>query len=394
MIRCTFEELQPGMVLGQSIFTDDGETLLGEGTALTEELIRKLNARSDITVFLPMDPETGNPVVEIVSEEDNETLAAEEPLPEEAPATEKATYQGSDPKKEMLLDLNYVEDYKLIMRELRVLFDRRRSSNILNLDAINGLIAKGVLNKLCDGARAVTQIHNMPRKEEDYLLHHSLHVAILAGLMGRWLRWPVAQRQKIILAGLLHDVGKLKIATSILDKPSRLTPSEWAIINKHPMLGYDLLEHSGLGGEKDIMLGVLQHHEREDGSGYPAKLRKGQISSFGRILGILDIYDAMASNRSYARRSSPFDIFNVIQSDVMGHKLDPEYGILFVKEVCQSLMGNWVRLTNGEKAKIVYIDQSRTSAMPIVETESGKFLDTGTQSIKVKELLTYLEAIA
>ena len=69
---------------------------------------------------------------------------------------------------------------------------------------------------------------------------------------------------------------------------------------------------------------------------------------------------------------------------------------MFVNRICQSLVGNWVKLSNGQKAKIVYIDQSRASAsaMPLVETENGKFIDTGAQAVKVTELLTYVEAVS
>ena len=102
----------------------------------------------------------------------------------------------------------------------------------------------------------------------------------------------------------------------------------------------------------------------------------------------------MAANRSYAHKVSPFEIFDRLNADMMEDKIDAEYGVLFVKKVCHALTGSWLRLTSGEKAKIVYIDQSRTNSLPIVETTEGKFYDLAHDGrVKIVELLTLSEAM-
>ena len=232
------------------------------------------------------------------------------------------------------------------------------------------------------------------KRDGEYLLHHSVHVAVLAGLMGRWLRWPKVRRERLMLSGLFHGLGKLYIPTDILDKRGKLTDQEWQVIRQYPEKGYEILCENGLKGETEIVEGIRHHHERGDGSGYPHKLKMDKISVFGRILAILDIYDAMTANRVYARRGSPFTAFDTLLADMMRGKLDAEYGVLFVKKVCQALIGSWVRLSNGKKAKIIYIDQSRTSALPIVETEDGNFWDIATkQGVDVTDLMTYDELL-
>lgn len=410
MIRCAIGDLKSGMVLGEPIFHDNGDIMLQKGTRLTESLVKNLQSRDDITAFLKRLPETAAPAVDIM-EPDDLIAAAEkkadvgsakatppeeeqsappaEPTPEEAPPTAPR----SDPKQEKLLDLNYVETYKAVMEELRLLF-ARQGVKALNLAALNELIDSDRMKQLCDSSRAVMQIHNIPREERNYLLHHSLHVAILAGLMGQWLGWPKVQQRRLMFAGLLLDVGKLKIAEALLNKPGVLSNTERTILNKHSAMGCELLKLSGLDEKDEAMVGILQHHERCDGTGYPLKLTKSQISPFGHILGILDSYDAMAASRNYARRKSPFDIFEIFRQETVGGKFNAEYSVLFVNRISQSLIGTWVRLTNEKKAKIIYLDQSQPGAMPIVELEDGTFLNTGTQSVKVKEILTYVEAIA
>lgn len=374
--RCELARLQPGMILDQGIFDDDNNELVEAGTVLTESLIRLLKERF---------PE-GHLMVSIHILGQKAALAA---------AVEEAFPAGQppDPREDVLIDPAYQKLYDTVLGDIRQLFKDQRDRSGMDFHAIARFIAEGHINELCDGARAVAQLHNMKRDGE-YLLHHSVHVAVLAGLMGRWLRWPKVRRERLMLSGLFHGLGKLYIPTDILDKRGKLTDQEWQVIRQYPEKGYEILCENGLKGETEIVEGIRHHHERGDGSGYPHKLKMDKISVFGRILAILDIYDAMTANRVYARRGSPFTAFDTLLADMMRGKLDAEYGVLFVKKVCQALIGSWVRLSNGKKAKIIYIDQSRTSALPIVETEDGNFWDIATkQGVDVTDLMTYDELL-
>ena len=80
----------------------------------------------------------------------------------------------------------------------------------------------------------------------------------------------------------------------------------------------------------------------------------------------------MAADRSYARRRSPFDIFQILMDDILAGKLDTHYGIPFIRNLCRDLNGSWVKLTTGEKGRIVYIDESRVSSLPITAEEAGE----------------------
>lgn len=372
MKKCSLAELKPGMILDRTIYTDSGMTLMDAGTVLTEGHIQILESRFGqgyLSVFV-------------------HSTALEDVL-------EDVFRQHNGVKEDKaLLDPRYITLYQEVMEDMRSLMEHQRRNHVLDLELIGAFIADKKLDELCDGARAVIQIHSMER-EGDYLLHHSLHVAILAGLMGRWLHWPRADRERLLLAGLLHDIGKLMVPSEILDKKGGLTPEERAVMQIHPEHGYEMLLQSGLKNETDILSGVLQHHERLDGSGYPRNLMSDKIYTYGRILAILDVYDAMAARHCYAQRHSPFEIFDVLSADIMDGKLDAEYGILFIKKMCHSLVGTWVRLTDGQKAKIVYIDQSRTNALPIVETEHGDFWDIATKKdVDIQEILTSDEITA
>ncbi|MBO6211131.1 MAG: HD domain-containing protein [Schwartzia sp.] len=393
MVKQLFlKDLKPGMVLAQPLVSGKGSIVVEAGTLLTEFVIGTLQDSGYMQSVLPAGANYDEVTVTVFEVEPHGALTVEDLSHVGAKETEEE-HKKSDSSMESMLDPEYVKAYDVVMDMLRKLLNPQQVSRGIDLDAIGQLIADRQLDKLCDGARAVAQIHNMNR-EGSYLLHHSLHVAILAGLMGRWLHWPREYRERLLLAGLLHDVGKLKISDDILNKPGRLTTSEMDIVRHHSAYSAEILARCGLAGEADIMAGVLQHHERGDGSGYPSGIKKDIISPFGKILAILDIYDAMAANRAYAHKVSPFEIFDRLNADMMEDKIDAEYGVLFVKKICHALTGSWLRLTNGEKAKIVYIDQSRTHSLPIVETPDGKFYDLAHDGkVKIVELLTLSEAM-
>lgn len=391
--QLSLKELKPGMVLTQPLVSRQGSLVVEAGTLLTEFILGSLQNPVYMNSILPEDIGFDNMKLNVFVVEQHGSLSVED-LSHVGVEVSGDEGKLPNPNKEHLLDPYYVALYDNVMEMLCNLLDPRNVSRGLDLDAIGQLIADRQLEQLCDGARAVTQIHNMNR-DGSYLLHHSLHVAILAGLMGRWLHWPREHRERLVLAGLLHDVGKLKISGDILNKPGKLTPSEMEIVRRHSSYSAEILAKCGLSGEMDIMAGVLQHHERGDGSGYPSGIKKEIISPFGKILAILDIYDAMAANRAYAHKVSPFEIFDRLNADMMEDKIDAEYGVLFVKKVCHALTGSWLRLTSGEKAKIIYIDQSRTNALPIVETTEGKFYDLAHDGrVKIVELMTLAEAMA
>ena len=99
------------------------------------------------------------------------------------------------------------------------------------------------------------------------------------------------------LAALFHDIGKKNIDVSILNKPGKLTLQEREEINRHPQYGYD--EAIRLGFSEDVAQGILTHHEKKDGTGYPNRLSKEHIPEIGRIISVADVYDAITSDRPY-----------------------------------------------------------------------------------------------
>jgi putative nucleotidyltransferase with HDIG domain len=154
-----------------------------------------------------------------------------------------------------------------------------------------------------------------------YTRQHSSRVTGIALIIGRQLQCSTEELDIVNFAGHLHDIGKIGIRDDILLKPGRLTPEEYEKIKEHPVIGAGILEQLGLW-EKERQI-IRGHHERFDGTGYPDGLRRQEIPLLARILSVADVYDALASDRSYRQRMEESAIMRIIHEGA-GTQFDPE----------------------------------------------------------------------
>jgi HD-GYP domain-containing protein (c-di-GMP phosphodiesterase class II) len=143
---------------------------------------------------------------------------------------------------------------------------------------------------------------------------HTRRVALLAARVGEELKLSPTARRHLAVGGLLHDIGKLAVPLEILTKPGKLTDEEFAAIKRHPGDGRKLLEE--LGGFPEAVRGLVSdHHERLDGSGYPRGLVAGQMNLEARILAVVDVYDALVSDRVYRAAWTPQRAFGLLEEE-------------------------------------------------------------------------------
>ena len=150
---------------------------------------------------------------------------------------------------------------------------------------------------------------------------YSVEIAKIAGFDRDFLR-------ELYIAGLLHDIGKIGISDGILTKEGRLSDEEFAVMKKHPVVGYDIL--SSITEVPGIAVGARWHHERYDGSGYPDGLSGDSIPKLAQIISVADAYDAMTSNRSY-RNSLPQEKVRLEIQRGPGKQFSPEYGEIMLR---------------------------------------------------------------
>lgn len=227
----------------------------------------------------------------------------------------------------------------------------------------------------------------MTRDIDNYTYSHSLHVGILANKFGKWLHLNESRLSNLTTAALLHDIGKSKIKKEILNKPEPLPEEEYEEVKKHAQYGYQLLKKSNRFS-KSIMAGILTHHERYDGSGYPLGLKGKKIPLFGRIIAICDTFDAITTDRPYQKSVSPFAAVKMLEEDF--NSFDHKLKSLFIEKIPYSLIGDQVELSNGERAVIVFIN-SRHPESPIVRVDEN-YIDLSDESeLTIKSLVKDVE---
>ena len=366
--------LLPEMLIGRTVYDGDSEDVLVEGgTVLDKETIKLLKKKGIASVYV---------------DEDSIIAAVHK---EKANKAEKAAVigDGPAPEREIKLDNKYEEGYRYVYGEMEKLFTEVAETGKLNMSILQDVMSSGRLRDLYkEGATAVSMMYSM-NQDGNYNLHHCVHLAILGGLMAKWMGLVGIDRQNMVLAGLFLDIGKQMIPKDLLEKKGLLTEEEFDILKNHVVESFKIVENSELEGRTDLMNGIIQHHERDDGSGYPSGLKGDAITTFGKVLAILDCYDAMASSRSYAAKRSPFEVFKVLYADVLDGKLDSEYAVLFMRKMNAALNGCWLRLSDGTAGRIVYVDESRVTAMPVVQLADGGFIDLNTvKDLTVVEIMT------
>ena len=156
---------------------------------------------------------------------------------------------------------------------------------------------------------------------DPYTKQHSSRVTLLAMELAKSIGCTPEEQEILHVAGMLHDIGKIGIRDEILLKPGRLNNEEYRIIQQHPVIGADIMDHLGLWSREKII--VRSHHERFDGTGYPDSLFGEQIPMLARILSVADVYDAIASDRAYRRRMEESQILDIMYSG-SGTQFDPE----------------------------------------------------------------------
>ena len=273
------------------------------------------------------------------------------------------------------------EQYEFCTEAAKVLFQKVADDNVIDFEAFK-TIKRHVKDNFKDNFKIIGCI-NLFKYADSYTYTHSINVALLSMLIGQWMKYGENTIESLLIAGLLHDIGKMKIDPAILNKPGKLTDSEFEEMKNHPRYSYELLQPEQ-GISLDVKVGILMHHEKIDGSGYPYGVYSENINDIAKVLAVADVYDAMLSERPYKKKHSPFDVMQLMQEGVFG-KLDTKILLTFLTHIASYYIGVYVQLSTGEIGEVVAINPACVFK-PIVKVKD-KYIDLFTEkSISIVEL--------
>lgn len=188
--------------------------------------------------------------------------------------------------------------------------------------------------------------------KDRYTNGHSQRVAYYSKEIARRMGKSESEQNTVYIAGLLHDLGKIRIPEAVINKDTSLSEDEEEIIKIHPITGYHILR--GLYTDKSINEGAKYHHERYDGKGYPSRLSGDEIPEIARIIGVADSYDAMASNRSY-RMALPQEVVRAEIEKGKNTQFDPDIADIMLQMIDEDVEYN-MRQTEYQHKKILVVD--------------------------------------
>jgi HD-GYP domain-containing protein (c-di-GMP phosphodiesterase class II) len=307
-----------------------------QGSRVDDDTDPATAAQQDLTISGPQQEAAAaelQPTADPGVGSDSPDRACRQPLIEGRSAAALRTYSAC---------LDVCREFQEAVQDLRQLGTRR-------LHRVTQSVVDQVLQD--DGALlAMTTI----KEFDDSLFTHSANVAILAVALGQRVGYERSRLGELCLAAFLHDLGKIELARDLLDKPDALTSEEWELMREHPVVSVNILltqEHLNPSTLRAIISGY-EHHLNYDLTGYPRPRQKRHISLFGRIISVVDRYDAMTSPRAYRQRTiTPHEAVLYLIGNA-GAQLDPTLVRLFVDLVGLYPSGTAITLDTGEDAVV------------------------------------------
>lgn len=334
MTKIFVDDLKEGMVLKEDIIWQDDFLIMPKGAVLTKLRIERLKELRFLQVH--------------IAEEAEENTQKRDPVQEQ-----------------------FTQSYHALNEKTKEIFEHLSIGEQIELSDINKDL-NDLLDIISKEGNVVSLLQAV-KTDDEYTYRHSMAVSMLSAMVAKWIGFDKELMHQISIAGLFHDIGKMKVPKEILNKPGKLTDREFDEMKKHTLYGYQLMKPQ-IWMNKNILEGVLSHHERLDGLGYPRGSVKDSIGMFPRIIAVCDVFDAMTSKRVYKEKISPFEVAEKIYNDSFG-LFDPKIALVFLKKLSTFYIGSIVTLSNGIRGEVVYINNKGVMEVVIQELTTGQTLD-------------------
>jgi len=330
-------QCKPGYILADDIYDDRGFLIASKGETISENTIKRLIKFRirQLSVYEPG--------------------------------------KGEDAKKEVRKRVSAVDlfnrNYRQSLYTIRQVFNDLKSGKTPDNGRVD-MVSKSV-HSIVNGIGNIIGCVNDARSMDEYIYTHSINVALYSLLLARWLGLQESECRNVVIAAVLHDIGKAMMPEEILNKKGPLSSDEYELMKSHATIGYKISEGMPQLND-DIRKGILMHHERDDGNGYPSGVTGDKINLYAKIITVTDVFDALTSERVYKRRTNPFDTFDELVRIGYG-KFDIQVLTTFLSNISRYYIGAAVKMNNGETGEVIFIAPQCISR-PIVSI-NGNYID-------------------
>lgn len=364
--RIAADRLEVGMYVASQSQGVAGEGLLEKGFIQRQQTLDKLRLKSTADVFI--DVSKGKDSIFAVPLSNNRNPSAYAVKPEQERMRAERVYGEA---RNLMSDV--LQDVKM--------------GKAIDVTPMASL-AEDINTSVLTNANALLCLSQI-RAKDKYLLEHSINVAILMSVFATYLDYPKAVVQELTLGALLHDIGKINVPAAILNKPGKLSGDEWAEMKRHVVYGEAVLFNSD--GMSEIAKSICSlHHERLDGTGYPLGLQASDISAYGRMGAIVDVYDALTATRCYHRGLSPAKVMKMLL-DMGDRHMDRDLVYSFVRCMGIYPVGALLEMQNGRLGVVIEVRNEKPDK-PLVRLfyqnkykryESIEVVDLAKSNLKV-----------
>jgi len=308
MERIGIDELKPGMFVSALIDKNQKMSIKQCGVVRSEGVIEQLKKKG---------------IFEVMVEQQADTKK----MPEVA--INPIKQQKNIKRPDVLADIHQVRKVYdgacRVQKNIALKIHDKKALDVAEIELIAGQLISEVINNP-EALWFMTRI----RKQDAYLMEHSLNVGIMLGLFAQHLGFEETLIQDLLLAGFLHDVGKIMIPDKIINKAGPLTEAEYRIMKGHVILSREIVENQYQDLPGICLTTIVNHHEKVDGSGYPEGYSDVDIPFYGKMISIVDVFDALTAKRCYKDEMTNISALRVLMSE-SGKAFDPYLVTQFIK---------------------------------------------------------------
>ena len=380
------ETLKPEQSFKEELLLDKSFILLGAGQPVTSEFLKELAMWNVTEVLL----DGSNPFVapvqqKKVSEEDFEDVNINGEPVQEAPKMNSSIKEAlakaqdtSNEKSRLNAVLNVYNEY---MTYIHSVYTRYATHGDFNRDELFETV-----KELCvfvkENRRYVLRISpSIETRTKNYLVSHAMRSTIFAIVIGLKLHLNFTQLQELGVSCILHEIGMLKLPSYLYLSEKKFSHAERAKIATHPLLGYQIINQADF--PISVQRAILEHHEKEDGSGYPQNLVSEKISNYAKIISVVCSYEAMSSPRNFREARSTYDaMVEMLKNQNSKYNGDVIKALLYSLSIYP--IGAYVYLANGKIGQVCDVN-SDNPKNPIVQILGEKAADGDPRTIETDD---------